>query len=141
MNRILLVLIPLIFFGTALSAQQTKQPDIVGNWKVTDLQVLVEVPDEQAEAMATVSQAFRKAIFKFGDDHSFTLDFEFEEMNIKDAHWRYNPENQSFIIQPWEHKDTDQYMLMDVMYRQKGEQVLFLMEELPFVLLVSREKP
>lgn len=129
-----------VIFVIQLNGQTLNKTDIVGKWTVIKLSNLTQLPDEQKQTMEMLRNAFLKSSFKFKADGNFTFDFDLEEMRIKDAHWKYNELTNSFIIQDWKDKDTDESILMEIFTKKEDNNILFLLTESFFTLEVKKVK-
>jgi len=125
--------------GLQVKAQTLTDKTIVGKWSVTKVTELTEIPVGQEKTMEMLKIAFLKSKFEFKADHNFTFDFEFDEMQIKNGHWKYNDVTKSFVIQAWKNKDTDKWKLMEIYTKKEGAKILFLLSESFFTLEMKQE--
>lgn len=116
-------------FGLQVNAQTLNDNDIIGTWTVVKVNNLIELPEEQKETMEMLKNAFLKSKFEFKPDKNFSFDFEFEDVRIKDCHWKYNDVTKSFIIQEWKDKETDNRKLMEIFTKKEDGKIIFLLSE------------
>ena len=57
---------------------------------------------------------------------------------MTNVHWKYDGKTRSFIMQEWKDKDTDDYLLMEILTKKEGDKIYFTMEEMYFVLEVKK---
>ncbi|NQX81207.1 MAG: hypothetical protein HRT66_04320 [Flavobacteriaceae bacterium] len=100
----------------------------------------MELPPEQKQQMEMLKTAFLESKFIFKDDKNFSFDFKFEEMRIKNGHWKYNDLTKSFIIQEWKDKETEKSKLMEMTAKKDGDKVIFLLSETFFTLEMRKEE-
>jgi len=128
----------LVFIGFNITAQVLTSNDIIGTWNVVKVNVLEEMSDEDKLTMSMLEAAFLKSAFIFKEDENFSFDFEFEEMKLTNAHWKYNSQTESFDVQDWKDKDTSKRVLMGIKAERQGEKVLFFLPETFLVLEVEK---
>jgi hypothetical protein len=76
-----------------------------------------------------VTKAFLNSKFNFKKDKNFSFDIEFNEIKLKNKHWKLDKLTQSFIIQNWKDKDTNKSKLMETATRKDGNKILFMISE------------
>lgn len=136
-------LIALLIMLTLLSvsAQQAETLNMTGKWKVLKLSV-VKDPDWDMKGkesqLAMVKELFEKSAFEFKADHKFDFDIAEPELAVKNGHWKYDKETDTYIIQEWKDKDTDEAMLMMLRFKTEDGKVIMMMPESPFEMEVER---
>jgi len=129
-----------LLFTFNLNAQSTLTVDIIGKWEVNEVQFLEELTDQQQVQMEMLKEAFLKSTFEFKADHNFTFLFEFEDMKIEQAHWKYDKYKNKYVIQEWQDKDSDSTKLMNITIKQENGKTSFLLDETPIILEVVKVK-
>ncbi|MDG1476726.1 MAG: hypothetical protein P8Q14_06245 [Vicingaceae bacterium] len=140
MKKSLGLLIILAVFVLKTNAQTLDETNITGTWSVERVNNLIELPPEQKEQMEMLKAAFLESKFIFKDDKNFSFDFKFEDMRIKDAHWKYNDLTKSFIVQEWKDKETDKQKLMIISTKKEVNKIIFFLAESFFTLEMRKEK-
>ncbi len=139
MKKTLLLFLILGFLGGKTSAQSLTGDEIVGTWKVLEINVLKELPQEQLAMMAMLKDAFLKAKFTFEENHNFSFDFTFEGMAISEARWTYNEATNSYTIQASQKKANSQKLLMEIITKKEGDKILFYLSESSISLEMKKE--
>jgi len=124
--------------GAKLSAQSFEKNEIIGDWTVSKINIVGELTAEQLQMMQLFENAFLSSKFKFDANQSFVFDFVVKEMAISNGHWKYEKSTESFIIQKWEDKDSDQKVLMKFKVKKKDGKIIFTLLELPFTLEMKK---
>ena len=140
MKKIIGLLFLLVIIVTKIHGQPLSKTDIVGKWTVGKVINLTQISDEEKQTMEMLKNAFLKSKFEFKADNNFSFDFEFDDMRIKDGHWKYNVPTKSFIIQEWKDKDTDGSILMEIFANKENNNILFLLSETFFTLEMHKEE-
>jgi hypothetical protein len=114
-----------------LNAQSLNETEIVGTWKVVNVNVTNDnsFPKDQQAKLASVKKSFLKSTFKFNVDKMFSFDFDFKEMEIKKGHWKINKITKTFIIQEWKDKNTNKSQLMEIAAKKVGDKIIFSLSE------------
>jgi hypothetical protein len=134
------VLFSLIFAISIFTsyAQTLSDKDFVGKWKVVGTKDLSNKnTKEEAETIVKAKKIFEKVIFTFGADKKFAFEIAVPELQIKSAYWSLK--TKEGIINVTETKTTsDKNFLMQIMYKKQGDEVIFALEEMPFLLIVEK---
>ena len=139
MKKTIGILFLLGMFGIQINAQTLTDNDIIGTWTVVKISNLLEITDEQKQAAEILKSAFLKAEFDFRADNVFSFDFEFEDMRIRNGHWKYNDLTKSFIVQEWKDKGTDDRILIEIFTKKEDDKILFLLAESFFSMEMRKE--
>ena len=139
MKKILLLFLIIGLLGFEISAQTLIKNDIVGTWKVLNVNTVTELPKEELQTMEMLKSAFLKSKFQFEANQRFSFDFLFEEMAINSEHWKYNKATNSYIIQGWEDKDGNETILMEIKVRKENGKVFFFLSESFLFLEMKKE--
>ena len=140
MKKVKVLIIWLLFVVFQVNAQNLTQEEIIGTWTVKKVQSLAESSGENKKIMEMLMDAFLKSKFHFKADYNFTLDFSFDEMKIKNGHWKFNPDTNSIIIQEWKDKDTNKWKLMEIIVKKESDKIIFQLLESFLVLEMKKEK-
>jgi hypothetical protein len=112
---------------------------ILGKWRVVDVEYAQsKLSKEEKQKVEMIKGAFKRSHFEFKTNNMFSFDFEEKDMNIKNAHWKYDSKNASYIIQEWKDKDEVRSVLMEIAVKNKNGKIFFLLTETPFVLEVTK---
>lgn len=133
------LLLAVCFVATQVSAQALTPKEVVGNWKVADIHLTVELSEEEAAAMEVLRPAFMQAEFFYGDDQQFTFNFAYEEMKLEDGYWRFMEEEGLFGIWESEEKSANDPRFMGMQAFKKDGKILFMLEETPLALEVVKQ--
>jgi hypothetical protein len=126
----LIVILLTLVWPVDVTGQSKLEKDIVGVWKPSRIyDVGAVVPDAHKEKIKVVQEKLLDSRFEFKDDHKFSFDFFFHEMEIKNGHWKILPDNGEIIIQEWEDKDKPKSVLMSITVLQKDGKTIFMLEE------------
>ena len=142
MKKGIILIFLFITIGLQIRAQQFAENEIIGTWSVLKVQNLSdEIPNDKKKIMEMMKESFLKSKFIFNADHNFTFDFSFNEMRIKNGHWKYNPTNSSILIQDWKDKEKNNSFLMEIFIKKDGEKIIFQLAETMFSLEMKNESP
>ncbi len=123
------------------SAQTFPEKEVIGTWIVNKFENQMkdsEIPPDQKEMMVKMEKAFLESKFIFQEDKKCFFEFSFEEMAVKNGHWKYDGNSGSIVIQEWKDKDKNGSILMGIQIMTKGDKIFFMVEETPFVLEVEK---
>lgn len=129
-----------LLFSNVILAQDITEEEIIGTWKVTEIEGLNKIPNKEAKMMATL---FLDATFKFQEDFRFDLILKnknglFEKELLKEmtnAKWIYNPEKSLISIG----QKSNNYKIMGIYVSEKETQIYFLLSETSIILKVLKE--
>ncbi|TCC93948.1 hypothetical protein EZ428_04020 [Pedobacter frigiditerrae] len=139
MKQIFSQVLFLLFLAVPAMSQEAIENDLVGSWKVNDVQLLsIGTSNELITAAKVLSKSFLKAQFEFKVDKHFSFDCDDADMRIKNGHWKYNPKTKSIIIQEWRDRNMGKPILMEMFIKRDGNKFTFLLSETPLVLLVEK---
>jgi len=129
-NRIFSTLLLLTVITVKAFSQQISEKEIVGKWMVVKVNLTdTNIPKDQKEMIELLKDAFLKSSFSFKEDKSISFDFEIEGMQISKGHWKFNPSNNTLVIQEWKDRNTNDFILMEISIRKEGEKILFSVAE------------
>ena len=139
MNKTIGVFIVFLTFIIQIHAQSLTENEIIGKWTVSQINVLMKLPDDQKKMIEIMKEAILRSKFEFKSDNTFEFEFELEKMRIQNGHWKYNDFTKSFIIQSWDNKDTNDWKLMEIFTRREGNKIIFQIRELFVDLVMNKE--
>lgn len=139
MNKSIIFIFLTLTISPQINAQILNNKDIIGIWKVDNIISLNDsMPDEQHQKMEMILSAFSNSKFEFKADKNFSFDFESEDWQITNGHWKYNDSTKSFIIQEWKDKDTDERKLMEVFAKREKDDIIFMISGIPLILKMEK---
>lgn len=128
LTKILILLIIISVNNT--KAQTDLKSHLVGQWTVkSEYDIGGQVPTDVQQQIKIVKDAFKKSKFHFKKDNSFSLDIEFQEISIKNGHWKILKDNNKVVIQEWKDKDKSGPILMGINVLLKDSKTIFMLEE------------
>lgn len=140
MRAFLIMIVALLSIAVSAKSQAVTESDLIGKWKVTNFKVLSDgISKQEAMAAEKLKKSFLQAHFEFKGNKRFSFDFEDADMKITNAHWKYNPQTKSALIQEWKDRNADKPVLMEIFIKREGDHLAFLLAETPFILLVEKE--
>jgi len=139
MNKTIGVFIVFLTFIIQIHAQSLTENEIIGKWTVSQINVLMKLPDDQKKMIEIMKEAILRSKLEFKSDNTFEFEFELEKMRIQNGHWKYNDITKSFIIQAWDNKDTNDWKLMEIFTRREGNKIIFQIRELFVDLVMNKE--
>lgn len=130
-------LLILTIFSASLSfSQSIEESELIGLWKVVNIEGTIQIKEDQKGMLDSVMTAFNESTFEFESDKNFTLDIDFigiEDM-MRKVHWEYFPEESLIIIENWNMKDN----LMLIKVEKKNDKVFFKLTETLLILEVEK---
>ena len=142
MKRTTRLLILSLLVTLQINAQTFKENEIVGTWTVLKVQFLNDkISTEKKQMVEILKESFLKSKFIFKADHNFTFDFSFDEMRIKNGHWKFNPTTNTILIQDWKDKEKNNSGLMEIVMKKVGEKIIFELSETMLSLEMKNESP
>ncbi|MDD4970618.1 MAG: glycoside hydrolase family 43 C-terminal domain-containing protein [Paludibacter sp.] len=142
MKKGIILIILFLGIGLQTKAQQFTENEIIGTWSVLKVQFLNDkIPNHKKQMIEMLKESFLKSKFIFKADHNFTFDFSFDEMRIKNGHWKYNPTTNTILIQDWKDKEKNHSGLMEIFVKKVGDKILFDISETMLSLEMKNENP
>jgi hypothetical protein len=142
MKKGILLICMFLTIGIQIKAQQFNENEIIGTWTVLKVQFLNDkISTEKKQMVEMLKESFLKSKFIFKADHNFTFDFSFEEMRIKNGHWKFNPTTNTILIQDWKDKEKNNSGLMEIVMKKVGEKIIFELSETMLSLEMKNESP
>lgn len=112
------------------NAQTDLRSHLIGKWTVkSEHDIGGQVPTDMQQQIKIVKDAFKKSKFHFRKDNSFSFDIEFQEISIKNGHWKILKDNNEVVIQEWKDKDKSGPILMGINVLLKDGKTIFMLEE------------
>ena len=124
-TKLFLLFYILAIITLSTKAQSMTESEILGVWKVAKIHILNKIPPEQKQTLELVTKAFLNSNFNFKKDKNFSFNIEFNEIKLKNKHWKLDKLTQSFIVQDWKDKDKYKSKLMEITTRKDGNKILF----------------
>lgn len=142
MKKGILLLCLFLTIGLQTKAQQCTENEIIGTWSVIKVQFLSDkIPNDKKQMIEMLKESFLKSKFIFKTDHNFTFDFSFDEMRIKNGHWKFNPTTNSILIQNWNDKEKNNSALMEIFIKKVSDKIIFELSETMLSLEMKNESP
>ncbi len=142
MKRTTTLLILSLLLTLKINAQTFKENEIVGTWTVLKVQFSNDkISNEKKQMVEMLKESFLKSKFIFKADYNFTFDFSFDEMRIKNGHWKFNPTTNTILIQDWKDKEKNNSVLMEIVMKKVGEKIIFELSETMLSLEMKNESP
>jgi len=86
MNKTICVFIVFLTFIIQIHAQSLTENEIIGKWTVSQINVLMKLPDDQKKMIEIMKEAILRSKFEFKSDNTFEFEFELEKMRIQNGH-------------------------------------------------------
>jgi len=135
---LIIVLLTLIF-SADVKGQSKLEKHIVGRWKPSGIyDVGAVIPDASKQQIETMQKKLLDSKFQFKDDHNFSFESSFEEIAIKNGHWKILADNGKIVIQEWKDKDKEKPVLMGITVLLKNGKTIFMLEETFFAFEMVR---
>ncbi len=138
-NTILLII--LLLARSVSYGQSITEAGLIGKWKVVRLiESKSDLPADNEAMVPSIRTAFSKSTFEFKSDKhfDFNIDFPLIGKKIKNVHWKFNVKNSKVTVQEWVDRNTNNYILIDIIISVKNGQTLFELLESPFTLQVEK---
>jgi len=135
--------IALFFICSLIYSQNLKDQDLIGTWKVEQLDGHApkgETAEEQ-ERVGELTTALRNATFVFTTDKRFTLNLDLDAMGdmLIDKKWTYDPIKSEVIIQELDAQDSSTSQLMVISVLNRNGNIYFILTESPYILQVVKQ--
>lgn len=130
----------IILFTINVNAQQLNDTSIIGTWKVTQILFPKNANSEQKEQLKLLEQSFLNSNFIFKVDKHFDFNFDFNDMAIKNGHWKFDKKKEKIIIQEWKDRNTNKFLLMEINLVFEESKIYFALTETPFLLEMIKEE-
>jgi len=134
MKSLLVFVIGLTVHIPALS--QSKQ-DLIGNWKVVNVELLPDAAQEEKQMLGTLKSLLLKSTFHFKENNLFTLKSPDKELSTNDAIWKFDDSKKLVIVTERVSKGNPG-VLMEIVVKAKDGKYIFLMTETPLILFVEK---
>lgn len=135
--RFLILLFSFNLLLTSFSYSQ-KAEDFVGNWKVVKVDLSPIADEAEKQSIATIRQIFLKSTFHFKADSSFSLEAPDKDLAVRDGVWQFDP-NKKYIKVTERPSVKSPGQLMGITVKLEKDSYLFIIDETPLVLTVSKK--
>jgi len=123
---------------TLLCKASYSQQDMLGDWKITKVEIAPNASQKEKGMLGKVAQIFSKSTFHFKNDSKFSLDSPDKDFAIRDAIWKFDStKNYIKIIERVSKGKAG--LLMGITVKVVEEQYSFIMEETPIILTVKKK--
>jgi hypothetical protein len=131
------LLVFVIGFTVHFSALSQSKQDLIGNWKVINVELLPDGEQEEKQMLATVKSIFLKSTFHFKENNLFTLKSPDKELSTNDAIWKFD-DNKKIVVVTERVSKGNPGVLMEIVVKAKDGKYVFLTTETPLILFVEK---
>lgn len=136
-NRsLILILIVNLLFASLSYSQKAK--DLVGSWKVVKVELSPNADEAEKQNIGTIRQYFLKATFHFKADSSFSLDTPDTDLAVNDGLWKFDA-SKKYIKVVERPPVKSPGILMGITVKVENDNYLFLIDETPITITVSKK--
>jgi hypothetical protein len=120
------------------SSYSQQNEDLIGDWKITKVDLKPSAGEEEKQMLVMLSQIFSKSTFHFKNNNLFSFDSPDKDLAIKEANWKFDSIKKYIKVTERVTKGNPG-QLMGITVKLIEGQYLFLMEESPIILTVVKK--
>lgn len=141
MKNIKWIVFAVLFSGVGiLSAQQLTKAELIGTWKVAEVEEIgTDIPEEQKKYLAEMESALAASVLIFKADQAFVMEVALEELaaNVRDTYWNLSDDGEIiYILESAASPNEDAYLRFEV--EQKDGSYLLHIPGMPFILKIKK---
>lgn len=128
----------ILFTLLSKSSYSQQNEDLIGDWKITKVELAPNAGQEEREMLGMLNQIFSKSTFHFKNNSLFSFDSPDKDLAIRDAIWKFDITKKYIKITERVSKGKPG-QLMGITVIFKEGQYSFFMEETPVILTVIKK--
>jgi hypothetical protein len=125
-----------ILFSKFSYAQESQ--DLIGDWKIIKVELSPNTQEEEKQMLSMITQIFLKSTFHFNANNSFSFDSPDKDLATKNGIWHFDARKKYITIVERVSKGIPG-QLMGINVEVSNGKYLFLMEETPLILTVTKK--
>ena len=123
-----------------VNGQVLTEEQLIGTWAVSAASYIPnDYTKDQLRKVEPMREAFLRSNFVFRKNKHCSFDFDFEDLAVKDGHWKLDKTTNTIIIRAWKDRETDGGKLLMIIPQKEGDKVAFLIEETILKLEVKKQ--